>query len=107
MTGPASSNRHADAHAAAADHLSALAPFSEWADEDDADPDAMPETAGPWCGCDTCQVREALAAAWPHALAHAADLLDVHLPEDDLGARELLREAARQATLPGREVPAP
>lgn len=28
-------------------------------------PDRWPVTAGPFCGCETCVVREVLFAAWP------------------------------------------
>lgn len=36
---------------------------------------AMTDLAGPYCGCDTCLVREVLDAAWPYLyrLAHDAD----------------------------------
>lgn len=29
------------------------------------------DQAGPFCGCDTCEVREILDAAWPHLLEAA------------------------------------
>lgn len=104
MTTPTRS-READAHEAAAKQLDALAPYSDWADEE-ADPEKMPATAGPWCGCETCEIRETLAVAWPHALAQAADLLEAAEVAPYTGAVELLREAARKATLPGQAVPA-
>lgn len=106
MTAP-TRDRGRDAQEAAEAHLSALAPYSEWADEEDADPDAMPETAGPWCGCDTCQVREAVAAAWPHAIAYAADLVaSIEGPADAGRCWAVLRAEIGRSTLPGREVPA-
>jgi hypothetical protein len=101
-------NRCADAHEAAAKQLDALAPYSEWADEEEADPEKMPATADVWCGCETCQIREALAVAWPHALAQAADLIKdaAEIGPGRLHAVNLLREEARKATLPGQDVPA-
>jgi hypothetical protein len=33
------------------------------------------EQAGPFCGCDTCQIRETLSAAWPHLLEAARILI--------------------------------
>jgi hypothetical protein len=30
-------------------------------------------SAGPYCGCDTCIVREVLDAAWPHILELARE----------------------------------
>lgn len=32
------------------------------------------QPAGPFCGCDTCVVREVLDAAWPHIYELALDL---------------------------------
>jgi hypothetical protein len=34
--------------------------------EGQGDEPDWPESAGPYCGCQTCIVREALHAAWPH-----------------------------------------
>lgn len=103
-------NRATDAHEAAVAHLEALAPYSEWSDEEEPDPDAMPATADVWCGCETCVIREALAAAWPHALAYAADLvataLPVHVNAGASAAAKLLRAEARRSLLAGQELPA-
>ena len=39
---------------------------------DDEEPEIeMPDMAGPFCGCMTCQVRETLHAAWPSLRAAA------------------------------------
>lgn len=101
MSGPGR-NRQADAHQAAVKHLDALAPYSEFSDDEEPDPEARPETAGPWCGCSTCEVREAIAAAWPHALAAAADLVAGQFA----GAAAVLYAEADRATLAGQETPA-
>lgn len=44
-----------------------------------------PELAGPYCGCDTCLVREVLDAAWPHLyrLAHDPDTPVPYWPADE------------------------
>jgi hypothetical protein len=42
-----------------------------YADEDDDEPEPVLEDDGPcapFCGCDTCTVREVLDAAWPYLL---------------------------------------
>lgn len=31
---------------------------------------------GPWCGCETCVVREVLDAAWPVIVGHFAGFLE-------------------------------
>jgi len=58
------------AHAAAEAHM-----WECWQSLDDDDVD--PDTAAPFCGCMTCEVRETLHAAYPHlrdmVLAEAAD----------------------------------
>lgn len=36
-------------------------------EEEEADADGL---AGPFCGCETCMVREVLSAAYPHLEAH-------------------------------------
>jgi hypothetical protein len=33
------------------------------------------ELCGPFCGCDTCIVREVLDAAWPHILATGDEMV--------------------------------
>lgn len=50
----------AEAHLAACDD--ALYDYDEHGDDATVQ---MPETAGPYCGCSTCIVRETLHAAWP------------------------------------------
>jgi hypothetical protein len=54
----------------AAEHRLAVANEMLWADEEgereDVDRPEWDELAGPFCGCDTCIVREILDAAWPH-----------------------------------------
>lgn len=113
MTGP-TRDRHHDAHQAAMAHVDACE-AARWAEEtgeyEGDTPPVMPVTAGPYCACDTCDVRETLAAAWPHALAYAADLVAAADAASALGgsyhtAEELLRQAARRETLLGHEVPA-
>ena len=44
--------------------------WDNWNDENDG-----ATLTGPFCGCDTCVVREILHAAWPHLyrLAHHPD----------------------------------
>jgi hypothetical protein len=42
--------------------------FEEEQDEEKPEELAGEELAGPYCGCDTCIVREVLSAAWPHML---------------------------------------
>lgn len=44
-----------------------------------------PELAGPYCGCDTCTVREVLHAAWPflYRLAHDPDTPVPYWPADE------------------------
>lgn len=47
-----------------------------WEDETGEVEKADTELAGPYCGCDTCLVREVLDAAWPYLyyLAHAPEV---------------------------------
>jgi len=40
--------------------------------EDSGEQVEWPESLAPYCGCETCRVREILYAAWPH-LQRAAD----------------------------------
>lgn len=112
MTGPVK-DRGYDAHQAAVKHLDNCDELADAWDADDLDgetADGQPVeeivTAGPYCGCRDCEVREALAAMWPHALAHAADLLESGGVAPYTGAAEFLREEARKATLTGQEPPA-
>ena len=53
-----------EAHQAADAHLTAV-----WnhfhSEEEYVDPDVPSPAVGPFCGCQTCEVREVLAAAWP------------------------------------------
>jgi hypothetical protein len=44
-----------------------------------------PDLAGPYCGCDTCLVREVLDAAWPvlYRLAHDPDVPVPYWPADE------------------------
>jgi hypothetical protein len=54
------------AHQAAEKHLTAVweAFYAEEDAEDGAEPIESP-AFGPFCGCETCTIREVLAAAWP------------------------------------------
>lgn len=66
----------AEAQAAAEKHLEACwAWFHHEQDGEDLPEDLAHLTASPsvggFCGCDTCEVREVLHAAWPHAVAYA------------------------------------
>jgi hypothetical protein len=56
-------NLHEQLAQAAAERRLAYCNAVMYADEDDA----------PYCGCDTCIVREVLDAAWPHMLALARE----------------------------------
>lgn len=58
-----------EAQQAAEKHLAAIYAAEEAAEE--GGDEAWPATAGPWCGCDTCMVRETLYAAWPILLEAA------------------------------------
>jgi hypothetical protein len=54
--------------AAAEAHLAACweAFYVETENDDEYDGEALPSPAiGPFCGCETCVVREVLAGAWP------------------------------------------
>lgn len=69
------------AHAAAVAHLEACDTWESFGgacDDCDVDecpgaPENEPDTAGPYCGCQDCVVREVLHAAWPF-LVEAARL---------------------------------
>lgn len=54
-----------EAHQAAEAHLEQC--WAALADEEGPGDEEIPwpETAGPFCGCETCVIREALHAAWP------------------------------------------
>lgn len=56
-----------EAHQAAEAHLGLL-----WAMEN-GEGDGPEETAGPWCGCETCVIREVLHAAWPYMIEAAKE----------------------------------
>ena len=50
---------------------------------DDGEEIDFPETAGPFCGCDVCIVREVLWAAWPIFEEHHTEApLDTGAPLD-------------------------
>jgi hypothetical protein len=80
MTAPAVDHAYA-AHRAALEHLAAvreaLDQQSEAEMEGDSDAGlevwAELETAGPYCGCEDCEVREVLWAAYPHLRRLAAE----------------------------------
>lgn len=58
------------AHQAAEQHLAAC--LEAMYAEDESDLDTWPEDmAGPFCGCETCVIREVLHAAWPILLQAA------------------------------------
>ena len=54
----------------------------------DPDPDRYAALAGPYCGCDTCIVREVLDAAWPHLLAAAQLAINDERPPHHARAAE-------------------
>lgn len=61
-----------EAQKAAEQHLDALGEAEER--EENGEQDVQwPESAGPWCGCGTCTVRETLWAAWPILLEQARE----------------------------------
>lgn len=51
--------------------------------------------AGPFCGCNTCVVREVLSAAWPHLRLHAVNTFLRALSDDDF--RGAILETAAKA----------
>lgn len=59
-----------EAHQAALQHLAACQAAEE-IEQAGGTPEDWPDTAGPYCGCDTCCVRETLFAAWPLLLEAA------------------------------------
>lgn len=58
------------AQRAAETHLAACQE-ALWAEEEGTDVESP--ALGPFCGCDTCIVREILHAAWPHLLELARE----------------------------------
>jgi len=68
-------DEHIKAATAAAERRLAIAYAVESEDEEflsELNPaGSFDELAGPFCGCDTCVIREVLDAAWPHLLAAA------------------------------------
>lgn len=54
---------------------------------------AAGQMAGPFCGCNTCIVREILSAAWPHLRDHAIDLFLTGLGQSEF-REKLLRALA-------------
>jgi hypothetical protein len=114
MTAP-TRDRGYDAHRAAVKHLDACDELADAWDAGDLDDDDAPDaerveeiaTAGPYCGCRDCEVREVLAAAWPHAIAAAADLVArIEGPCDAGRAAAVLRAEVGRCLLAGHEVPA-
>jgi hypothetical protein len=82
-------DEHIAAAQKAAERRLAVGMAQVWGEEDDVvalelEPPADPgELAGPFCGCDTCIVREVLDAAWPH-------MIDIKLAAiDELAAKTL------------------
>lgn len=57
------------AQRAAESHLETIYAY-DCAEEDGCAEGDHP-AVGPWCGCETCVVREVLHAAWPHLRAAA------------------------------------
>jgi len=67
--------RAAEAHLAKADELL-------WEEEQGVVSENDADLAGPYCGCQTCIVREVLWAAWPfmYRLAHHPDTVEPDVP---------------------------
>lgn len=69
-----------------------------YAEDDDQTAPWPEDMAGPFCGCETCVVREVLHAAWPHmrnlARAEFADQIEIELgrvfseDEDETSVRD-------------------
>jgi hypothetical protein len=94
----------AAAEAAATAHVGAC---SQWLYESEELPvDEWPESpaVGPFDGCDTCVVREALAAAWPAWLAAVLAQLRTCGEGDTTVAADLLERVAAEHAPP---IPAP
>ena len=58
-----------EAHQAAEQHLTAC--WEALDAENEGEVVDWPDTAGPYCGCQTCTVREVLHAAWPYIVKYA------------------------------------
>jgi hypothetical protein len=81
-----------DAHRVAIAHVAACAEAMDA--EETGDPLELESPAvGPYCGCTDCDIREALAVAWPILLADAAVL--VGLAGHAVAADLLRAETAR------------
>jgi hypothetical protein len=60
-----------EAHKAAEAHLAALGEALDL--EEEGEPNVVwPDSAGPYDGCQTCEIRETLYAAWPIMQERAA-----------------------------------
>lgn len=72
-----------DAHNAAVERLDQLETALLDEDDDVEDPTPYPDDmVEPFCGCQTCYIREVLAAAWPHLrLAARAEFADELIAE--------------------------
>ncbi len=70
---------------------------AEALDEEEDDSPAW----GPYCGCDTCVVREVLYAAWPIVVRSVTDFL----PEDI--RQDILTKVGSVAAWPWRTIAAP
>lgn len=80
-----------EAHRAAEARLELLGRLEERECEGETvDPEEWPPTAGPYCGCSTCDLREGLFAAWPVFLAGVVETL---VAAGHGGAAELVHEA--------------
>jgi hypothetical protein len=69
-----------EAHKAAEEHLAACWQWMEGEESEEGHEEPMvePDQAGPFCGCQTCEIREILHAAEPHLRrAWEADLAKV------------------------------
>lgn len=78
----------AEAHAAAAAFIEKLAELEELETET-GEQQEWPATASPYCGCDTCDLREGLFAAWPVFLSGVVEVL---VAEGHGAAAELVHE---------------
>lgn len=112
MSAPVARDRHRDADMAAMKHLHACEEASDAMGEDESlswEEAGGPAINGDWyCGeCEDCPRREIIAAAWPHALAYAADLVAARgLGLTITALHRMLMDEARKATLAGQDVPA-
>lgn len=88
-----------DAHYAAVAHLEACMAAEDALDV--GQPLDSP-AVGPFCGCDTCSIRETLAAAWPYAMGEAVD----ELVNAGLLAAEAVQGAYRALRVPLEAEPA-